>query len=186
MYTQFKYQLVEVKFINQTKKNRLEKKCKRFKRTYRPGGVVIMGSQLLKLAMQYCCAWGMWNISSYAINPKRKKNSEIFIKNIHILLGFGVWDLPCKVLELCGWQEWRQKWPTNSQSLPQLLFPFLCLCIFHRIFAAMGSLLGSSYLSMWVQIKTGFWLYCTRKSSLLMKRQKEQTSPKKTSTRILN
>ena len=154
---------------------------------YRPGGVVIMGSQLLKLPMQYCCAWGMWNISSYAIN--QIKISKIF-KNIHILLGLGLGAYHVRLRNYVVNKDRERNDPQTHNHCHSYfshisLSLSLCSCLFHRIFGAIRTVLGSSFLSLpspgpaltHVSSNQNWDLrYFKRKSGFLIKRQKEKLS----------
>ena len=56
--------------------------------TYKPGGVVILGSQLAKSLLQYFCACGMWKTSSWT-KEMRKSSYLRFIGRGHTRYGTG-------------------------------------------------------------------------------------------------
>ena len=151
--------------------------------------MVIIGSQLLKLAMQYCCAWGMWNISSYAINPKKKKIQKYLSKTFIFFWGLGFGTYHVRFWNYAVDKNGDRNDPQTHNHCHSYFSHFSVSVSFTESLQLWDPCWAHPMtrgLSMWVQIKTGFWLYCTTKSSLLMKRQKQQTSLKKTLTRNLN
>ena len=127
----------------------------------------------------------MWNISSYAI--KKIKISQFF-KNIHILLGLGFGAYHVRLRNYMVNKDRDRNDPQTHNHCHSYFSHFslsLCSCLFHRIFGAIRTVPGSSFLSLpspspaltHVRSNQNWVLrYFKRKSGFLIKRQKEKLS----------
>ena len=129
----------------------------------------------------------MWNISSYAIN---KIKISQFFKNIHILLGLGFGAYHVRLRNYMVNKDRDRNDPQTHNHCHSYFSHFslslsLCSCLFHRIFEAIRTVLGSSFLSLPSPnpalthvCSNQYWVlrYFKRKSGFLIKRQKEKLS----------